>query len=80
MENEETLLEGAQREAYEEVGIEPQPSSLFMAYSVPHISQVHSTGTPSPDEVSSIRIHLRSIKVMLHDTVPFSMNASLIQF
>ena len=41
MENGETLLEGAQREAYEEVGIEPMPSNLFMVYSVPHISQVH---------------------------------------
>ena len=41
MENGETLLEGAQREAYEEVGIEPMPSNLFMTYSVPHISQVH---------------------------------------
>ena len=40
MENGETLLEGAQREAYEEVGIDPIPSNLFMIYSVPHISQV----------------------------------------
>lgn len=41
MENGETLLEGAQREAKEEVGIKPMPSNLFMVYSVPHISQVH---------------------------------------
>ena len=41
MENGETLLEGAQREANEEVGIEPSQSNLFMVYSVPHISQVH---------------------------------------
>ena len=41
MENGESLLEGAQREAKEEVGIEPVPSNLFMVYSVPHISQVH---------------------------------------
>ena len=41
MENGETLLEGAQREAMEEVGIQPLPSNLFMIYSVPHISQVH---------------------------------------
>lgn len=41
MENGETLLEGAQREANEEVGIEPHPSNLFLVYSVPHISQVH---------------------------------------
>ena len=41
MENNESLVEGAKREAYEEVGIKDYDPSLFMIYSVPHISQVH---------------------------------------
>ena len=63
MENGETLLEGAQREAKEEAGIDPLPSNLFMAYSVPHISQVHfyfycklnTSSTVMGDEVNDIR-------------------------
>ena len=62
MENGETLLEGAQREAMEEVGIQPLPSNLFMIYSVPHISQVHfyfhcklkDTSTSMGDEINDI--------------------------
>lgn len=41
MENNESLMDGAKREAFEEVGIKDYDASLFMIYSVPHISQVH---------------------------------------
>ena len=50
MENEETLLEGAQREAFEEVGIKPQTSNLFMAYSCLLYT------SPSPRDVEESRM------------------------
>ena len=72
MENEETLLEGAQREAYEEVGIEPQPSSLFMAYSVPHISQVHFYFyTKLKDNKTKIGEEINDVMFATYDEIPW---------
>ena len=41
MENEETLEQGAKREAFEEAGIEVNNLNLYVTYSIPHISQVY---------------------------------------
>ena len=41
MECNETVEEGAKREAFEEAGIHCQDLNLFVVYSIPHISQVY---------------------------------------
>ena len=73
MENGETLLEGAQREAFEEVGIKPQTSNLFMAYSVPHISQVHFYfHTKLKDDKTKIGEEINDVMFADHDEIPWN--------
>ena len=73
MENEETLLEGAQREAFEEVGIKPQTSNLFMAYSVPHISQVHFYfHAKLKDDKTKIGEEINDVMFADHDEIPWN--------
>ena len=72
MENGETLLEGAQREAKEEVGIEPVPSNLFMVYSVPHISQVHFYfHSKLKDQTTKIGDEINDVMFADYDEIPW---------
>ena len=72
MENQETVAEGALREAAEEAGIKPQISSLYTLYNLPHIGQVYLLYLGIlPNKKTDPGIETLETKFFTHEQIPW---------